>query len=481
MRSSPNSSTEPLRPILAGAALFLLILVQLCFRLQFGPGGLLQNADSAKFVSLCLDGGAAHSPCYPLYILLARLFFRLKLVFDPGARLSLFSAFLMSGAFLFLWDFLRRRFGSLLYSFLAVLTVSFLPYAVIAGTEATPVALSLFLFFLALDLLSRPGLPLFIRLLPCGLLMFHDPLALWYGAMLFPVALAVFIREKRAGEFLLASLCALFCGLMPYLYLCRMVRQGIVLEYPDPFTFAGLGKAVLNGQFWSNYFCLAWSGAGDNFLAFFADFFSFSALPLFLIPVLLLGLFFAKPGRGAFLLPLCALISLVATLLFCVQSYHFYPAQWYWLLSAFIMLFTAMALLALALSEKLRPVLLPLVFLALVIFSLRSFSPEFKRRSSLEAVRLAHTYGALPYDSILLSEDLYGELQFYRYHLLAYPELVKEKIGISESTYPGKRNFFFSPRVKNFLDENGVPYHLFTEVDGIPLYELGEKYEREEE
>lgn len=481
MRSSPNSSTEPLRPFLAGAALFLLILVQLALRLQYGPGGLLQNADSAKFVSLCLDAGAAHSPCYPLYTLLARLFFRLKLVFDPGARLSLFSAFLMSGALLFLWDFLRRRFGSLLYPFLAVLAVSFLPYAVIAGTEATPVALSLFLFFLALDLLSRPGLPLFVRLLPCGLLMFHDPLALWYGIMLFPVALAVFIREKRAGEFLLASFFALFCGLTPYLYLCRMVRQGIVLEYPDPFTFAGLGKAVLNGQFWSNYFSQPWSGVGDNFLTFFEDFFSFSALPLFLIPVLLLGLFFAKPGKGAALFPFCALLALLATLLFCVQSYHFYPAQWYWLISAWIILFTAMALISIAGAEKLRPVLLPLVFLALAIFSLRSFSPEFKRRSSVEAVRLAHTYGALPYDSVLLSEDLYGELQFYRYHLLAYPELVKEMIGISESTYPGKRNFFFSPIVKNFLDENGVPYHLFTEVDGIPVYELGETDESKEE
>jgi len=113
-----SDGLKALRPLCAGAVLFSLIFGQLALRLQYGPGGLLQNADSAKFVSLCLEEGAAHSPCYPLYLMLSKGFFSLGFVFDPGARCSLFSALLCSLALVFLWDLLRRKAGGLFFPFL---------------------------------------------------------------------------------------------------------------------------------------------------------------------------------------------------------------------------------------------------------------------------------------------------------------------------------------------------------------------------
>ena len=102
------------------------------------------------------------------------------------------------------------------------------------------------------------------------------------------------------------------------------------------------------------------------------------------------------------------------------------------------------------------------------------------RRSAFEAAKLAQAFGALPYGSVLLTEDVYSDGEVYRYHLATLPKLVAKNVDVKDEIVPGKRNFFISPTVKGYLEEQNVPFHLVSGFDGLAVYELGEKRDSEE-
>ena len=481
MSTKFSDRLQVLRPLCAGAALFFLILSQLVFRLQYGPGGALASADSAKYVRIALEGGLPHTPLFPLYTLLLRVFSHLNFLYEPGANLSLLSALLVSLGLVFLWDALSRRFKDRFFTFFAVLAVSFLPFLVTAATEVTPVSLSFCLFFFAYAVFVNESVPLYLKFIPCGLLAFHDPLALWFFALLFPFAALYFFRVGKGKAFLAGSALGLACGLLPYLYAVASFQRGESCEYLRSEDFwKSLFFAILNGQFWSNYFVQPLSGYGASFVDFCRAFFLFSALSLFIIPILLLGLFFRKTKTFATLENTTAVAALLATLLFCVPSFHFYIAQWFWLVNAYIAVFLACAFVYISKAKEMRLLLCPLLFIGILVMAVHSFDRVPARRSSFEAAKLAQAFGALPHGSVLVTGDVYNDGEYLRYHVAAHPKLVAKNVAVRDEVVPGKRNFFISPVVKGYLEEQGVPFHLVSDVDGLAVYELGEKTDGEE-
>lgn len=469
-----------LRPLCAGAALFFLVLSQFVFRLQFGPGGALASADSAKYVRIALEGGLPHTPLFPLYTLLLRFFARLRFLYEPGANLALFSALLVALGCVFLWDALSRRFKDRFFTFFSVLAVSFLPFIVTAATEVTPVSLSLCLFFFAYAVLSNDSVPLPLKFVPCGLLAFHDPLALWFFALLFPFAAVLLFKAGKGKAFITGVVLALAIGLLPYLYAVLVFQRGESCEYLRREDFLkSLVCAVLNGQFWSNYFVLPFSNYGESLINFCRAFFISSALCLYIVPVLLLGLFYRKARAFATIENTSAFAAVTATFLFCVPSFHFYIAQWFWLLNAYLAVFLACSFVYISKAKEMRPVLLPLVFIGILVMAVHSFGHVPERRSSFEASKLAQAFGALPFGGVLVTEDVYTDGEFYRYHLAALPKLVSKDVTVVSEIVTGKRNFFISPAVKNFLLEHDVPFYLVSDVDGLAVYELGEKADGE--
>lgn len=471
---------KALRPLAVALLLFLILLLQFSLRLQYGPGGALSDADSAKFACIMLEGGAAHTPLFPLYTLFLKCFGKLGIFYDPGARASFLSAVLMSFSLCFLFDSLRRRGNSLFASFLSAWAVSFIPFLTISATEATPVAFSFFFFFLLFDLFQEEELPLFLKILPLGFLSFHDPLGLFFAILLLPFIFLSALKGKAVGSFFLGLLFATVLGLIPYAYILKLLRAGESMEFVTADRpFATLLMAVLNGQFWSNYFCF---GAGDwpaRVKELYPLLVGLQRPPAFLFPLLLLGFFFAPDKKDALKFTVAFLCALLATAAFLVPSYHFYPLQWLWLLNAFLALFSALAL-GVLFSSGSRILLLPLAIAALIVLPLHSFLiPEF-RRSSFEAAKLAHTFGSLPYGSVLLTEDVYTASQYHRYFRVAFPELVREGVIVADDIVAGKRHFFYSPAICRLCDESGVKYYLFTNVDGVNVYELGEKPAGEE-
>ena len=476
MSTKVSDRLQVLRPLCAGAALFFLILCQFVFRLQYGPGGALASADSAKFVRIAIEGGLPHTPLFPLYTLLLRVFSRLRFIYEPGANLALFSALLVSLGLVFLWDALSRRFKDRFFSFFAVLAVSFLPFIVTAATEVTPVSLSLCLFFFAYAVFVNESVPLYLKFLPCGLLAFHDPLALWFFALTLPFAALCFFKAGKGRAFLAGTALGIVFGLLPYLYAVVSFQRGESCEYlRNEDLWKSLFCAVLNGQFWSNYFALPLSSYGTSFVAYCRAFFVFSALSLFVIPILLLGLFFRKAEKFATLENTTAFAALIATLLFCVPSFHFYAAQWFWLVNAYLAVFLACAFVYISKAKEMRPLLCPLLFIGILVMAVHSFDRVPARRSAFEAAKLAQAFGALTHGSVLLTGDVYTDGEFYRYHLAALPKLVSKNVAVKDEIVPGKRNFFISPVVKNYLEEQGVPFHLVSDVDGLAVYELGEE------
>ncbi|MBR5901950.1 hypothetical protein IKZ40_06335 [bacterium] len=471
---------KALRPLAAAFLLFLILLLQYSLRLQYGPGGILSDADSAKFACIMLEGGAAHTPLFPIYTLFLKFFGKLGIFYDPGARAAFFSAVLLSFSLCFLFDGLRRRGGSLLVAFLAAWAVSFLPFLTICATEATPIALSFFFFFLLFDLFQIGELPLCIKMLPLGLLAFHDPLGLFYAALLLPLLFAFALKEKLLKSFFLGLVLTLALGLLPYLYILKLLSAGENLEFVTrERPIATLLMAVFNGQFWNNYFCFGPGEWGVRFKEVFSQLLGVQRPPLFVAPLLLLGLFFAPDKKDVWKGALFFGAALLATLLFLVPSYHFYPLQWFWLLNGFLAVFTALAL-GVLFSSDLKFLLLPLAALALLVLPAHSSAALESRRSSCEAAKLAHTFGSLPYGSALLSEDVYTAGQYYRYYRLAFPELVSEGVAVTDDVLKGRRHFFFSPAILELCDDSGVKYYLFTNVDGTSVYELGEKPDGEE-
>ncbi len=464
-----------LRPAAAGALLFLLIVSVYSFKLQYGPGGVLSNGDSAKFACIALEGGAAHTPLFPLYTVLLRNFCRTRIFFDLGAQAAFFSAVLTALGLGLLFDGLRRRCGRYLAPFLAVFAVSFLPFLTACATEATPTALSLALLFLLFDLFQCEELPLWVKMLPAGLLAFHDPLGLFFVLPLFAVIFVYAWKRGSLRSYFLGLFASLALGLFPYVYILEVVFAGEKCEFVTrDALFASLWKAVLNGQFWQNYFCYgpgAWlAGLGGSCASFYAV----SKPPFFLLPLLILGFLFRRPGKDLWPLALAFAAALLASLLFLVPSYHFYPLQWFWLLNGFLALFAAQAIIV-CFSSGAKYVLLPLAVLALVILPLHSSLESPERRSAFEAAKLAQTFGSLPYGSCLLSEDPYTSGQFYRYYRLTFPELVNGNVLVNGDIARDRRNFFYSPALLAFFESEKVPFYLFTEIDGTPLYELGEK------
>ena len=481
MSTKFSDRLQVLRPLCAGAALFFLVLIQLIFRLQFGPGGVLAEADSAKFVRVALEGGCPHTPLFPLYTLLLRFFTHFKFIDEPGANLSLLSALLVALGLVFLWDALSRRFKDRFYTFFAVLAVSFLPFFVTAATEVTPVSLSLCLFFFAYAVFVNGSVPLYLKFIPCGLLAFHDPLALWFFALLIPFAAFCFFKIGKGKAFLAGSLLGIAVGLLPYLYAVASFQRGESCEYlRREDLWKSLFCAVLNGQFWSNYFVRPLSGYGAGFVDLSRAFFLFSALSLFVIPILLLGLFFRKAKTFATLENTTAIAALFATLLFCVPSFHFYIAQWFWLLNAYLAVFLACSFIYISKAKEMRLLLCPLLFIGILVMAVHSFDCVPARRSSFEAAKLAQAFGALPHGSVLVTGDVYTDGEYYRYHLAAHPKLVAKNVAVMDEVVTGKRNFFISPVVKGYLEEQGVPFHLVSDVDGLAVYELGEKTDGEE-
>lgn len=470
-----------LRPLCAGAALFFLILAQFVFRLQFGPGGALAAADSAKFVRIAIDGGLPHTPLFPLYTLLLRVFSHLHFVYEPGANLALLSALFVALGCVFLWDALSSRFKNRFFTFFAVLAVSFLPFFVTAATEVTPVSLSLCLFFFSYAVIVNECVPLPLKFIPCGLLAFHDPLALWFFALILPFAACLLFKTGKGKAFIAGLALALVAGLLPYFYAVFVFGRGESCEYlrREDF-FKSLCCAILNGQFWSNYFVIPLSGYGASFLNFCRAFFLCSALSLFVIPILLLGMFFRKAKKFATLENTTVLTALLATLLFVVPSYHFYPTQWFWLINAYLAAFLACAFIYISKAKEMRLLLCPLIFIGILVMAVHSFDSVPVRRNSFEAAKLAQAFGAIPYGSVLLTEDVYSDGEFYRYHLATLPKLVAKNVDVKDEIVPEKRNFFISPAVKTFLEEQDVPFHLVSDVDGLAVYELGEVADDEE-
>ncbi|MBQ7555768.1 hypothetical protein IJS98_04860 [bacterium] len=470
-----------LRPLAAGAALFSLILIQFVCRLQYGPGGALASADSAKFVRVALEGGTVHTPLFPLYTLLLRVFSHLKFIYEPGANLALLSALLVALGLVFLWDALSRRYKDRFFTFFAVLAVSFLPYVVTAATEVTPIALSLCLFFFAYAVIANESVPIPLKFVPCGLLAFHDPLALWFFAIILPFAAILLFKAGKGKLFFTGLALALAAGLIPYLYAVFAFKRGESCEYlRQEDLWKSLFCAVLNGQFWNNYFVLPFSDYADSFLNCCRNFYIFSALSLFVIPILLLGVFFRKETKFATIENTTVFAALLATLLFLVPTYHFYPAQWFWLLNAYIALFLACAFVYISKAKEMRLVLCPLLFIGILVMAVHSFDRVPARRSAFEAAKLAQAFGALPYGSVLLTEDVYSDGEVYRYHLATLPKLVAKNVDVKDEIVPGKRNFFISPTVKGYLEEQNVPFHLVSGFDGLAVYELGEKRDSEE-
>ena len=480
MSTKFSDRLQVLRPLCAGAALFFLVLIQLIFRLQFGPGGALASADSAKYVRIALEGGLPHTPLFPLYTLLLRVFSHLKFLYEPGANLSLLSAILVSFGCVFLWDALSRRFKDRFFTFFAVLAVSFLPFIVMAATEVTPVSLSICLFFFAYAVLVNESIPLYFKFIPCGLLAFHDPLALWFFAIILPFASFLFFKAGKGKAFVSGVLLTLAVGLLPYLYAAFVFGKGESCEYlRREDLWKSLFCAVLNGQFWSNYFVLPLSGYGASFVDLCRAFFISSALSLFVIPILLLGLFFRKAKKFATLENTTAVAALLATLLFCVPSFHFYIAQWFWLINAYLAVFLACSFIYISKAKEMRLLLCPLLFIGILVMSVHSFDHVPARRSAFEAAKLAQAFGTLPYESVLVTGDVYTDGEYYRYHLAVHPKLVSKNIAVMDEVVPGKRNFFISPAVKGFLEEQNVPFHLVSDVDGLAVYELGRSIEGE--
>lgn len=478
MSTKLTDRLDVLRPLSAGAALFLIVLVQFVCRLQYGPGGALADADSAKFVRLAIEGGSPHTPLFPLYTLLLRVFSHLKFISEPGANLALMSALCVSLGMVFLWDALSRRFKDRFFTFFAVLAVSFLPYIVTAATEVTPVALSFCLFFFAYAVIANEKIPLPLKFVPCGILAFHDPLALWFFALILPFAALMLFKAGKGKAFLLGLILALIIGLLPYLYSVISFGRGESCEYlrRDGFLIS-LFCAVLNGQFWSNYFVLPFSDYADSFRNLCRGFYFSSAMSLFVFPILLLGLFFRKAEKFATIENTTVFAALLATLLFLVPSYHFYPAQWYWLLTAYLAVFLACAFFYISKSKEMRLVLCPLLFIGILVLLGHSIANAPARRSSFEAAKLAQAFGALPFGGVLLTEDVYGDGEYYRYHLAASPKLIAKNVSVADEIVPGKRNFFISKAVKSWCEEQGVPFYLVSDVDGLAVYELGEKPE----
>lgn len=476
MSTKFSDRLQVLRPLCAGAALFFLILCQFVFRLQYGPGGALASADSAKFVRIAIEGGLPHTPLFPLYTLMLRVFSHLKFLYEPGANLSLLSAILVSFGCVFLWDALSRRFKDRFFTFFAVLAVSFLPFIVTAATEVTPVSLSICLFFFAYAVLVNESIPLYLKFIPCGLLAFHDPLALWFFAIILPFASILLFKTGKGKAFAAGVLLALIFGMLPYLYAAFVFGKGESCEYlRREDLWKSFFCAVLNGQFWSNYFVRPLSGYGAAFVDCSRSFFQFSALSLFVIPILLLGLFFRKAKTFATLENTTAFAALFATLLFCVPSFHFYIAQWFWLINAYLAVFLACSFIYISRAKEMRMLLCPLLFIGILVMALHSFDRVPARRSSFEAAKLAQAFGTIPYGSVLVTGDVYTDGEYYRYHLAALPKLISKNVEVRDEIVPGKRNFFVSPVVKNYLEEQGVPFHLVSDIDGLAVYELGEK------
>ncbi|MBR4821346.1 hypothetical protein IKZ70_05740, partial [bacterium] len=172
--------------------------------------------------------------------------------------------------------------------------------------------------------------------------------------------------------------------------------------------------------------------------------------------------------------------ALLATLLFCVPSFHFYIAQWFWLVNAYIAVFLACAFVYISKAKEMRLLLCPLLFIGILVMAVHSFEHVPTRRSSFEAAKLAQAFGALPHGSVLVTGDVYTDGEYYRYHVAAHPKLVAKNVAVRDEVVPGKRNFFISPVVKGYLEEQGVPFHLVSDVDGLAVYELGEKTDGEE-
>ena len=381
----------------------------------------------------------------------------------------------------FLWDALSRRFKDRFFTFFAVLAVSFLPYIVTAATEVTPVSLSFCLFFFSYSVIANDLVPLPLKLIPCGLLAFHDPLALWFFALILPFAALMLFKAGKGKAFLAGFALALVVGLLPYLYTCFLFSKGESCEYLRREDFCkSLFCAVLNGQFWSNYFVLPISEYGSSFLVICRNFYAFSALSLFAFPILLLGLFFRKAEKIATIENTTIFAALLATLLFLVPSYHFYPAQWFWLLTAYLAVFLACAFVYISKSKEMRLVLCPLLFIGILVLLGHSVTNVPKRRSAFEAAKLAQAFGALAHGSVLLTEDAYSAGEYYRYHLVTSPKLIAKNVSVHDEIVLGKRNFFISPVVKNLCEEQGVPFYLVSDVDGLAVYELGEKPNSEE-
>ena len=472
---------DVLRPLSAGAALFLLVLVQFVCRLQYGPGGALADADSAKFVRLAIEGGSPHTPLFPLYTMMLRAFSHLKILYEPGANLALLSALLVALGLVFLWDALSRRFKDRLFTFFAVLAVSFLPYIVTAATEVTPVSLSFCLFFFSYSVIANEKIPLPLKFIPCGLLAFHDPLALWFFALILPFCAVLLFKAGKGKLFLAGLFLALVVGLLPYAYSFFVFKRGESCEFlrSEDF-FLSLVQAVLNGQFWSNYFVLPVSGYGTSFLNLWRGYFLSAALSLFILPILFLGLFFRKAKTFLTLENATFFAALLSTLLFLVPSYHFYPAQWFWLLNAYLAVFLSCAFVYISKSKEMRLVLCPLLFIGILVMAVHSVENIPERRSAFEAANLAQAFGAIPYGGVLVTEDVYSAGEYYRYHLAAMPDLIAKNIAVTDEIVLGKRNFFISTAVKDYFEEQGVPFYLVSDVDGLAVYELGEKPDGEE-
>ena len=459
---------------MGGLLLMALVTYYFCF-LNYGPGGTLSGGDSAKFATLMLQGGVPHTPFYPLYLLLLRLWRHATFLFDPAAQGALLSAFLVAGGLVFLWDFLRRQSNEWLFSFIAVFICGTAPFFVTAGSEINPVALSIFLFFLALNL-SFSSAPLFAAGSIWGLLFFHDPLALWFGALFLPLLFILAVRQKGYKEALLALLALFVVGLLPYLFtIFSAARPGPKEYLISEKLFATLGKGILNGQFWANYFVYPLSELKERTINQAALLGNLCGLSVALsFPILLLGFCFRKKNGFFFFGTVLFLAAALASFLFCVPNFHFYNAQWAWLFQCVIALFLAISLHNIATFKAGRIFLWPLFFLVLLAFPI-GFSKNYpKNRQNLHAAaELAHLYGSLPVKSALLCEDLYLVSEVYSYYKVYMPLMTPDDVLITSSLIPERPNFFWTEAILNVVKEQKIPYQIYLQVGETPIYSLG--------
>jgi tetratricopeptide (TPR) repeat protein len=243
---------SPSRAALSGSVVFL-ILSGLYLR---GAAPTITSGDAAELSAAALTLGNAHSPGYPLFVLLGRLFANAVPFANPAYQMNLFSGFCTAAAVV-IGGFAWRAFDRF-PSTLALLLVGAAPLLRRLAVSTEVFGLNIFMAAACALGLTWAGRAagaeaarrLFVVFLVFGLGLTNQQTML----LLVPAGALwlLFYRERwrafAAKIILGGTLCAL-AGLALYGYLYVRSRQEPLLDWEDPETFSRLWKVVTRARY----------------------------------------------------------------------------------------------------------------------------------------------------------------------------------------------------------------------------------------